>query len=535
MLAALYAGIVLAGDARANSGSDAGGKAATVATMVETGTWDVDVGYWAADADPEGRFHPLVKTRRIGDRWVQVTTLPMVYAAVPLWALGGPDLAQAVPIAGALLAAWGARRLALALGAGSGWGALWLVGAGSPVVFYAADLWEHVLGIGLVVAAVAVLIEPDRATARSAAAAGAAAGLAVAMRAEAALYLAAFAAAVVVIASLRDGWWRARGRATLATGTAAVVVGASWLLERAVVGAGLQSARTSSQVEAAGAVPKQRLDQALLTSVGLLPTTRTSALVLGLVSTVGLILVGLVLRRPPRWALLATGSVAAAVGVVVRVVEGLGFVPGTFPAAPMAAAGAVGADGHDRRRAVVATALGALPLIWLLQWRGGLEAQWGGRLTLITGVLLTVVGAVMAEQRGWREPAAVVLVAATVAVSAAGVAWHIDRTRTVGAAFDELVATVGDRVVVATYDHLPREGGGATIGLPWLQTHERDLVEAVAVARHAGDGSVVLVESSDGSPYRPPTLEGLRPGESHTIDWLDGDVLVVTPYAPTSG
>lgn len=532
VLALLYAAIALGGDARANSGSDAGGKAATVASMVGSGTWDVDIGYWAAEHDPEGRFHPLVKTRRVGDRWVQVTTLPMIYAARPLWSVGGPDLALALPMAGGLLAAWGARRLARSAGSTDGWAAFWLVGAGSPVVFYVADLWEHALGVGLVVATLSVLVDPERSTARSATLAGCAAGLAVSMRAETAVYLAVFSVVAGATGDVRRAWRAGRARAPLVAGAAVAVLCASWLLERLVVGAGLQSSRTSSQLDAAGATPVQRLEQAALTTVGLLPTTSHAALALGAMATGGLVLIGVALRRPDRRIALALGSTAITVGAVVRAIEGLGFIPGALPAAPLAG-GAFGTGRNPVRRLLVATAIGALPLVWAVQWRGGLEAQWGGRVTLLTGVLLTVVGAVSAEHAGWRTPASMVLVATTVVVSAVGVAWHVERTRTVGDAFDDLAALTGDHVVVTTYDHLPREGGAATVGLRWLQCDEPELTEAVAVARAAGDGDVVLIESSRVDAYRPPTLPDLTAGTTSRVDWLDDVELMVTPYAPS--
>jgi hypothetical protein len=76
--------VIALGDTRAWSGADAGGKVATVRTMSEGSSWVPDVGYWAAADDPEGTFHPLLYTRRFGDRWVQGTTLPLSYTAVPL-------------------------------------------------------------------------------------------------------------------------------------------------------------------------------------------------------------------------------------------------------------------------------------------------------------------------------------------------------------------------------------------------------------------------------------------------------------------
>ena len=76
-----------------------------------------DVGYWAATWDPNGEHHPLIYTERHGKQWVQVTSLPFVYAGLPLWRIGGTAAILLLPVAGSLLGAYGARRLALALGA----------------------------------------------------------------------------------------------------------------------------------------------------------------------------------------------------------------------------------------------------------------------------------------------------------------------------------------------------------------------------------------------------------------------------------
>ena len=80
---------------------------------------------------------------------MQVTSLPFVYAGLPLYKAAGTAGILLLPIAGSLLAAYAARRLALALGASTGWWAFWLVGVGTPMLFYAGDFWEHSMGVGL--------------------------------------------------------------------------------------------------------------------------------------------------------------------------------------------------------------------------------------------------------------------------------------------------------------------------------------------------------------------------------------------------
>jgi len=80
-LLAAYGVLSLLNDAKGTLGTDTGGKLATLAAMDRNGTFDPDIGYWAADLDPDGDLHPLYYTGRVGDRWVNVTTLPVVEVA----------------------------------------------------------------------------------------------------------------------------------------------------------------------------------------------------------------------------------------------------------------------------------------------------------------------------------------------------------------------------------------------------------------------------------------------------------------------
>ena len=43
--------------------------------------------YWAAASDPKGDVHPIFYTFKVNGAWVNVTTLPMIYAAYPLFEL----------------------------------------------------------------------------------------------------------------------------------------------------------------------------------------------------------------------------------------------------------------------------------------------------------------------------------------------------------------------------------------------------------------------------------------------------------------
>src|SRR4051794_34933714 len=100
ILLAVYMGLSLLNDPRGYLGTDTGGKVATLQAMDEHGGLNPDVGYWAEKWDPTGRLHPLYYTSHLGDKWVNVTTLPALYVAYPLYELGGYRGALLVPMLG---------------------------------------------------------------------------------------------------------------------------------------------------------------------------------------------------------------------------------------------------------------------------------------------------------------------------------------------------------------------------------------------------------------------------------------------------
>ena len=106
VLFSIYAGLsLLLNDPRGTLGTDTGGKLATLHVMESRGVLDPDVGYWAASADPHGTLHPLFYTYRINGQWVNVSTLPMLYAAYPLYLVGGDRGVLAIPMLAAVFAA----------------------------------------------------------------------------------------------------------------------------------------------------------------------------------------------------------------------------------------------------------------------------------------------------------------------------------------------------------------------------------------------------------------------------------------------
>ena len=101
VLLLVYVVLSFAMDPEGSLGTDTGGKVATVKVMSERGDLDPDVGYWASEWDPEGDVHGLYYTAHIGDRYVNVTSLPLVLAARPLYDVGGYRAALLLPMLGA--------------------------------------------------------------------------------------------------------------------------------------------------------------------------------------------------------------------------------------------------------------------------------------------------------------------------------------------------------------------------------------------------------------------------------------------------
>src|SRR6478672_9414543 len=87
VLLACYFAAAAFNSPRGYLGTDTGAKVATLRVMDTRHTFDPGAGYWAAADDPQGALHPLYDTRRVDDRYVAVTTLPMLLLARPLWAL----------------------------------------------------------------------------------------------------------------------------------------------------------------------------------------------------------------------------------------------------------------------------------------------------------------------------------------------------------------------------------------------------------------------------------------------------------------
>jgi hypothetical protein len=532
VLLVVYVGLSFLNDTHGFLGTDTGGKVATLKVMHERGHVDPDVGYWAERWDPDGRLHPLYSTLRIDDRWVQVTTVPALYAAVPLYAMGGYRMALLVPMLGSVLTALGGLALARRLGAGdrTGWTVFWLVGLASPLTLYALDFWEHSLGVACIAWALALLM--DAAVGRRWARAGGAGllfGLAATMRTEAFVYGAVLTAAtcLIILLARRDTISAVVTGVAVAAGLA-VVLAANYGLEQATVGGTLRSSRVGVAADVATTATNtgaSRVEEAALTTLGLHPRLEASSYLLGAALLALLLMAALRGRsQDPGPARLALAGAMAL--YLVRALDGVGFVPGLVAAAPIAVVGAAlgwGAGRWERRLPLAVIA--ALPLVWRLQFTGGAAPQWAGRYVLPTTLVLMVIGATrLSELDVWVRRGFVVLAAG---VTLFGVAWLSVRSHDVGRS-GEALARRPEPVLVSRVAHLFREEGAWYGDRRWLTvptSAEEPLLAPVLEGAGVAEFGWIDIGNDP-----PPAVAGYHAGKTSSVPFLSGVRLHVTTY-----
>ena len=440
-------------DPRGTLGTDTGGKLATLREMDRTGSLVPDIGYWAQQWDPKGTLHPLHYTYDVNGHWVNVTTLPMLEAAYPLYELGGDRVVLLLPMLGGVLCAFAARALSRRFVPGSdGWRVFWVVGLASPVAIYALDFWEHTLGLGLMLWAIVRLLDVlDRRGADTrdwrgrwpgALAAGLCFGLAATMRTESLVYLVVGTGLTCLVML-----WRERSLVRpVVTGVVAFVgaglmVGANRVLEQLLLGTDLRGSRVAGTAQGAGTTLGNRVHEAATTAVGTGMTglRSSSEWVVGafVVALVALGAAGMAARDRRRVALGTAAFAAGCVVYFVRFSQGWGFVPGMLVASPFAAVGLLLAWRRPVLRLPAAIACAALPIAWYAQYQGGADPQWGGRYVLLSGALLTVAGVVALR----TSPRAFVAVVALAAVTTAmGIGWLSVRSNTTADGMATIVA-----------------------------------------------------------------------------------------------
>jgi hypothetical protein len=516
-------------------GTDTGGKVATLKVMADRGDVDPDVGYWAAEFDPEARVHGLYYTSVIGERFVNVTSLPMIVAARPLWDAGGYRAALLLPMAGAVAVAFASRALARRLDDGDGWAAFWIVGLASPVVIYALDLWEHSLGLGLMAWGVVALVDAvfDRPTWWRGALAGLAFGAASAMRTEAFVYV--LTSVGIACAVLAFGRPRRLVDAVV-VGAASLVgfvvaFGANLALEIAVLGESFRSGRTSGAASSGASEVGQRVKEALVTSLSPFPTLGSQAWLVGGALLLALVLVATRSARQDAQLLAVAGAITAGFIYLWRFGDGLGFVPGMIAATPFAAAGLALGWSAPRARFVAALAVVPLPLVFAFQFKGGAAPQWAGRYLLLSGLLLAVVGVV--SRRRMAQWAQVGFVGLSVAVTIFGVAWLGTRSHQIADAAARLESR-SEEVLISPNGFIPREFGATYGDVNWLAAGSAaDLAFAFEVAAESGAGTVALVDLDTAG--EPDEFPGWRAAGSELVPFLDEVEFLVTTYERDGG
>ncbi|MDQ1373801.1 MAG: hypothetical protein QOJ09_1139 [Actinomycetota bacterium] len=526
-----YVGLSFLNDPRGYLGTDTGAKVATLKVMARRGQLDPDVGYWAQRWDPKGRLHPLYNTPKIHGKWVQVTTLPALYAAFPLYRVGGYRLALLLPMLGSVLAALAARALARRLGADerTGWLAFWVVGVASPLTVYAVDFWEHSLGVACIGWAIVLLMDvADTRRWTSALGAGLLFGLAATMRTEALAYGAVLAAAAcAVVLLVRRDVVRAVGLGALVGVGLVVVMGANIGLERATVGATLRTNRAVGAADLAvtqSTAGDSRIEEAVLTTVGLHPQLDASSYLIG-AALLALLLLAALRGSPGDPGIARLALVGAGLLYLLRAADGLGFVPGMVAAAPLTVVGltAVWGDRWDRRLPLAAVA--ALPLVWAFQFTGGAAPQWAGRYVLPTTFVLVAVGVTRLPSLDiWVRRSFVTL---AIAVTAFGVAWLSVRSHDVGTT-GEALARRPEPVLVSRIAHLFREEGHWYGDRRWLTVPTSAEEPLLApVLRGAGVDRFGWI---DVAGARPPVLDGYTARGRTPVPFVAGVRLTLTTY-----
>jgi hypothetical protein len=522
VLLVVYVALSFCMDSRGYLGTDTGGKTATLEVMAHHGGGlDPDVRYWAARWDPKATLHGLYYTVPVNGHYLNVTTLPMLYAALPLYELGGYRLALLVPMAGAVACAFAARALARRAGARDGWAAFWIVGLASPVTIYALDLWEHSLGLAFMAWGTVVLVDVvvRRPSWKRGLVAGLAFGAAATMRTEALAYVFIALAVVCVLLIVQER----RIRHALVVGASAtlgfaVVYGANALFETAVLGSTIRAARATGAAQAGGGALGTRLSEAVTMSGGLLGSADAGGwlVIAGLIAMLAFIAYRAARPRTDQ----RPAKMVAVVVVVLylaRVAEGTGFVPGLVATTPFAAAGLVLAWKNVSGRIAALIALAALPVVWLTDFTGGVLPQWGGRYILTSGLLLGAVGiARMEKSAKWARNLFVVL---AVGVTAFGLVWMSQRTHEVARA-GAWIAARPEPVVVSDVQFWLRESGSYEPDHRWLTTDKPgDLDRAAGIVTDAGFDKFGLI-TLDQPGHPSPTVPGYQAGEHVVKEWL---------------
>ena len=503
---------------------DSGAKALISRRLLESGYAQLDLGYPAADLDPEGGAFPIPPpfAVRRGDGFV--SQYPPAYPALAapfLAVLGERGLRLPAALGNAacawLFAFWIApvlgRRWAFA-------GGLFLALA-TPLYFYGVTVWEHSLCVALPLAACVLLARPGR---WRLVAAGALVAAACWLRAELALMGLAIAAACV-----------ARGRrwadvAALALG-AAPLVAALLAFNAGVYGSplGPHLSGNVGMPEAAGPggfAALMRDAGALLAAYGGGP--REGALLFG--ALVACLVGGALAARRER-ATAAVTNIALAVGVVASLLGSLRISQAAVPfhtlpyynglmlQAPVICLAGIGVVQVWRRREYAALrlgvgagllflALGAALRVLLTDFSSG--GHWGPRMLLPAMPALVALG-IAALRSGLgvargplrRLTAATAMALALACLASSGVAtWLLDRQKREVRELQTAILSAPQEVVVTNYPALGQQLAAIWGRKPMLLVGGESVGRVLAAARRNGLEEFLFL-------HRPPTGRSL--------------------------
>ncbi|MET0421286.1 MAG: hypothetical protein ABW073_06250 [Acidimicrobiia bacterium] len=494
---------------------------------------DPSVGYWASADDPKGELAPLYYTARVGKKYVQATTLPMLFAAYPLYELGGTRAALLLPMAGAVLCALAARALARRAGGDprTSWIAFWVVGVATPILLYAVSFWEHTLGVAAMLWAIAFAIDRARGDGGWTRAlwAGVLFGAAATMRTEALVYLAVSGLIVLaMLVSRREQFARIVTAGIAVAGGFVTVVVANHALEVLTLGGAIRASRTTGTATASAGMLAYRAKAALTSIVGLNGFTMTVDWFVG--GVVVLLVIGatvcLASGSGTRQRLGGALAAIALLCYLLRFDAGVGYVPGLLVACPIAAAGLATCRRSSTTQLFAAFALLPIPILWVTQFLDSQRFQWGYRFALTSAVLLTVVAVVGLA----RVPHALVaVVALSLVVTTFGIVFLVERTHSIADGMDTLVARHDD-VLISMDVHLFREGGAFyTLDRKWLTATTPAQVERAVDTAHDHDARRIAVVA--GTDIRLPSRLGAYTKTQHaTVEFRPGETAQVVEY-----
>lgn len=534
-LLAIYLVLSMFVDSNGHLASDTGGKIGSVEALAEGAGFDL--GYWFEDADPEGRFFPFFSTVQTADgTWINSTTLIMLLPAGFLWSLGGLRAILLLPMLGSLLAAFAGRRLHQRLQPGNdGAGSMWLIGLLSPAAVYALTFWEHSLGLGLMLFGITFVLDACDAEgdARSALLAGLAFGAAATMRQEALVYGFVGGVSITCVLAVRSRWRQLVVSGTAFSLGAIGMVGANALLEIAFLGTNLRTARASHTFGKAGGIDGTRLIDTVGSTIGAVASRNTIAWFISTFIVVSILALAIaVWRQPPstRQQRFAIGALLLgwAMWVWLLSLVGLLAVPGSLVAAPLSIFGITGALANKPwRLPLLIGVVGPVPLIMATAFTGFGFAQWGGRYHLASTAVLVVMGFVWLAA---KNPMVLrVMLACTALVTAAGVAFLIDRTHSVGDTvrqFEEMTAP--ETVVVWRDPLIAREFAETARGRNWLNAPQpEDQSDLSQLLRSQGVASFLWIappDFEDGfAGFIPASVEGELEHFGHEVVLMVAD------------